>query len=531
LGKRATRAKKQLSDKASSASKYAYKLLKFEHLPSWLQDNRYITGGYRLNIGWKNSCHSMCHLHNETMNFWTHFVAAVTVMFLLIFTMATMSPHGVDRLNLDVVHHIHADTHNPNNLIVLNSNHSTNPFAEQSSNLLTSLLDSATNTTNFIEAVYSNFPSIQKLTSALREQSEALTPLSLTARAKFIEYLNNLDSAVERVKASLSSANINSLKDTVTENFDVLKHFTMNAELDLVTTTRSILSEFIENFKQELNGQGEASELNELQTIEERTLFTAVKVKVKPLRGLGSGNPIAGLKLMDINDHRQNGSDGSGSNNMTADNEGQEELFQLHSFLPRWPLTVFMVSAISCLLFSSIFHLFQAVNSEIAVLLQNLDYAGICLLIAGSNVPIIYYGFYCAPHIKWTYMSMVTALGAIGFCVAMHPFFRHLKYRTFKTLVFLGLGFSGILPLSHLMYHLQHIHFIFWYLVVMGVCYVGGAIVYLFHIPERYFPGKFDIWMASHQLWHLAIFFAVLTHYLGLMHMYEWRMMRVCSAS
>lgn len=30
---------------------------------------------------------------------------------------------------------------------------------------------------------------------------------------------------------------------------------------------------------------------------------------------------------------------------------------------------------------------------------------------------------------------------------------------------------------------------------------VAGATIYALQIPERWRPGKFDIWMSSHQLW------------------------------
>lgn len=33
-----------------------------------------------------------------------------------------------------------------------------------------------------------------------------------------------------------------------------------------------------------------------------------------------------------------------------------------------------------------------------------------------------------------------------------------------------------------------------------------------FRIPERLAPGKFDIWGSSHQIFHVAILFAMYTH-------------------
>ena len=105
-----------------------------------------------------------------------------------------------------------------------------------------------------------------------------------------------------------------------------------------------------------------------------------------------------------------------------------------------------------------------------------------------------------------------------------------MRFRALKTYLFISLGFAGVVPLVHLVYHMGYIHFIVWYLAAMGAFYVMGAMVYLFQIPERWWPGKFDLWFSSHQIWHLLIVAAVLTHYLGVIHMYEWRMTRVCPA-
>ena len=201
---------------------------------------------------------------------------------------------------------------------------------------------------------------------------------------------------------------------------------------------------------------------------------------------------------------------------------------QLHFFLPRWPLAVFMVSALLCLLFSALFHCFMAVSKPTAMLFQALDYCGITLLIAGSNIPIIYYGFYCQPQVALMYNSVIAALALVCFLFTILPSVQSLRFRTLKTCLFILLGFAGVVPLVHLVLSLGYIHFIVYYLVTMGLLYVAGAMFYLFHIPERWWPGRFDVCLSSHQIWHGMIVAAVLTHYLGLIHFYEWRMSRVC---
>jgi len=70
----------------------------YEKAPSWLRDNEYIVKGYRIARGWKNSLRSLCSLHNETMNVWTHLLGSMLMVTLLVVTMISLSPYGVDRI-------------------------------------------------------------------------------------------------------------------------------------------------------------------------------------------------------------------------------------------------------------------------------------------------------------------------------------------------------------------------------------------------------------------------------------------------
>lgn len=39
-----------------------------------------------------------------------------------------------------------------------------------------------------------------------------------------------------------------------------------------------------------------------------------------------------------------------------------------------------------------------------------------------------------------------------------------------------------------------------------------------FRVPERFSPGRFDIWGSGHTLFHIGILCAMYTHYAGMMH-------------
>lgn len=77
--------------------------------------------------------------------------------------------------------------------------------------------------------------------------------------------------------------------------------------------------------------------------------------------------------------------------------------------------------------------------------------------------------------------------------------------------VFLGLGLSGVVPTMHFtiaegFVKATTVGQMGWFFL-MAVMYITGAGLYAARIPERFFPGKFDIWVSAafasdcHQLW------------------------------
>jgi len=62
-----------------------------------------------------------------------------------------------------------------------------------------------------------------------------------------------------------------------------------------------------------------------------------------------------------------------------------------------------------------------------------------------------------------------------------------------------------------------------------GLGYILGVIVYVSRIPERLYPGKFDIWGHSHQIWHFFVLSAAILHYVSSLINYHVRMELECS--
>eukprot|EP01138_Halocafeteria_seosinensis_P003803 gb/GECG01003889.1/.p1 GENE.gb/GECG01003889.1/~~gb/GECG01003889.1/.p1 ORF type:complete len:522 (+),score=37.59 gb/GECG01003889.1/:1-1566(+) len=193
----------------------------------------------------------------------------------------------------------------------------------------------------------------------------------------------------------------------------------------------------------------------------------------------------------------------------------------------KWPIFVFMGSAVTCLACSVTFHWFCVVSQEWYNRLVKIDYAGINVLIAGSAVPIIYYGFSCDTFWRTAHFAIFgTACLASTTCIVV-PYFSKPSFAPLRVGVFIGTGLFGVIPVIHMLYmnydlELELLLPAVWHLVAMGTFYILGAVLYAVRIPERFTPGHFDILFASHQIFHVMVVVAALIHYSGVQRLLEW---------
>ena len=184
----------------------------------------------------------------------------------------------------------------------------------------------------------------------------------------------------------------------------------------------------------------------------------------------------------------------------------------------RWPIYIFAVTAILCLSFSAIFHLFYVQSASAYLQLVRLDFAGISLLITGSFFPFLYYTFFCMQTALLCYFMAVIAFGILTFIVSFLEVFSTAKYFLFRVGTFVSFACFALVPLGHLMWHFglnsTEFRIFFWDILSVGMTYIIGIVVYVFRIPERFGPPrKFDILGASHQVWHLFVFLAALLQF------------------
>ena len=202
------------------------------------------------------------------------------------------------------------------------------------------------------------------------------------------------------------------------------------------------------------------------------------------------------------------------------------------------PLFVHLAGAIFMMTCSWYYHNYQCQCSERMKYLRKFDLSGICMMICCSATPAIYYSYMCEE--SWFYGKLflgqiyVCCFGAL-YVTMCQGVSKNEKYRKIiAAIAYLVAGYSCAPALIYATFKLRPevVHsFSLWPWSVGGILYAIGAILYALKFPERYFPGIFDIWGNSHQLFHLYVLAAAFLHFYGSLRCIHERQLYPCPES
>jgi adiponectin receptor len=165
-----------------------------------------------------------------------------------------------------------------------------------------------------------------------------------------------------------------------------------------------------------------------------------------------------------------------------------------------------------------------------SIRLRRFDYAGISIMIAGSCTPALYLGFLCdelTPY-RWGYLG---SMWVLSFIAAIITFFPDRTNATFRAVVFILAGWSILPGIIHLRYYMEPEYLPSFPIncwLIGGIVYALGAIIYAASIPERWFKRTFDLFGASHQIFHLMVLVGALLHIRASMLTYLTRVANPC---
>ena len=190
-------------------------------------------------------------------------------------------------------------------------------------------------------------------------------------------------------------------------------------------------------------------------------------------------------------------------------------------------LFCFFLAAMICLSCSALFHLFSNHSRDVYRVFSRLDYSGIAILITGSSIPAYYYAFYCSYTARYTHITVTGVLCVACVVFSLWEKFAAHEYRPLRFATFVLFGVYGVVPAVHIVLkegvENQHIIDAGKGLLVMGCLYIFGAVLYVVRFPERVFPGRFNTWASSHQIFHVCVVCAAVVHYDTLLGMIKYR--------
>ena len=108
----------------------------------------------------------------------------------------------------------------------------------------------------------------------------------------------------------------------------------------------------------------------------------------------------------------------------------------------------------------------------------------------------------------------------------IHPSYQSRQYRLFRLSVFILTGLSAFAPILHAsrLFPLEQLNKqsgLPYYYAEGGIILIG-ALIYGTRFPEKLYPGRFDIWGSSHQIFHVLVVLATGVHLFGVLKAFEW---------
>ncbi|KAG4414154.1 hypothetical protein IFR04_012720 [Cadophora malorum] len=188
-------------------------------------------------------------------------------------------------------------------------------------------------------------------------------------------------------------------------------------------------------------------------------------------------------------------------------------------------LTYFVGVAI-CFCLSATYHTVMCHSRSIDLLGAQLDFQGVILLMWSATIPLVFYGFHCDDTLRNAYWMMLSILAAVCSVSTFHSRFQEPFLRPVRAATFGSLGLFTMVPVFHGIYRngwlMQKQQMgINWVLITL-VLNILGATAYALKIPERWCRQTFDIFGASHQIFHVMVVLAALTYTKGILQAFDF---------
>jgi adiponectin receptor len=172
-----------------------------------------------------------------------------------------------------------------------------------------------------------------------------------------------------------------------------------------------------------------------------------------------------------------------------------------------WVLALAFTTAV-CLLASFSYHLCTCTGERVCDCMHRMDQTGIVALIIASYFSGIALFYRCFPRLRLFYLCFA---GCVAVALTTPFVFPSLVSNIPRHLIMCVS--AAVVPAAHIMCIApkHELVMVFFYVIPMMACYGVGAWIFVAKWPECWWPGRFDIFGHSHQIWHLLVLCAAIT--------------------
>ena len=171
-------------------------------------------------------------------------------------------------------------------------------------------------------------------------------------------------------------------------------------------------------------------------------------------------------------------------------------------------IILWITTAIVGHLGSVTYHIGRCINPSKIRLWYKMDMTGIWILQIGSFGSCIYLAFQCHVFLQRFYMGLFGIISLVFVPLYLYePIATKVPANIKLIIIMVSVGVN-IIPFIHLFCILPTelgLSLVYHCLCLQYGLFAVAAIIWYYHIPERFAPGKFDIWCHSHQWWHVMM--------------------------
>ena len=201
-----------------------------------------------------------------------------------------------------------------------------------------------------------------------------------------------------------------------------------------------------------------------------------------------------------------------------------------------WAMMVMCGGCVCGLGFSAAYHGLCSLGEGANRTLLRLDHAGIVLSICGCYVPGIYLGLACFRAEQLAYTAAVSALICTAAALQLDPAFGSPgpPWHRRRVALYTAVIAFGVCPTAHWSWLAgASAPDVRLFVPRIGQLYLfvaGAAGFFVSQWPECRWPGRFDRFLASHQLWHVLTAAAFVSWYATCVELLQFRDQHECPA-